>query len=170
MNGLVGKGSSAIMTVSTSQSHTQKAMLRERRRRRKRRREYQKGSLVHVLRAHPQLHQSAPGLCVWATKWSVCGQETAATTSRSPVFTVLLLAFWWQKRGAGPFHHQGNGPQVGPKVGPGDSWLPSHHWVHNIEETPEVLAAVCIRNCYGIQQLFTGSAPTRSTCSCGIWW
>ena len=70
MNGLVGKGSSAIMTVSTSQSHTQKAMLRERRRRRKKRREYQKGSLVHVLRAHPQLHQSAPGLCVWATKWS----------------------------------------------------------------------------------------------------
>ena len=132
MNGLVGKGSSAIMTVSTSQSHTQKAMLRERRRRRKKRREYQKGSLVHVLRAHPQLHQSAPGLCVWATKWSVCGQETAATTSRSPVFTVLLLAFWWQKSGAGPFHHQGNGPQVGPKVGPGDSWLPSHHWVHNM--------------------------------------
>ena len=82
MNGLVGKGSSAIMTVSTSQSHTQKAMLRERRRRRKKRREYQKGSLVHVLRAHPQLHQSAPG--------------------------------------------------VGPKVGPGDSWLPSHHWVHNM--------------------------------------
>ena len=71
MNGLVGKGSSAIMTVSTSQSHTQKAMLRERRRRRKKRREYQKGSLVHILRAHPQLHQSAPGLCVWATKWSV---------------------------------------------------------------------------------------------------
>ena len=93
MNGLVGKGSSAIMTVSTSQSHTQKAMLRERRRRRKKRREYQKGSLVHVLRAHPQLHQSAPGLCVWATKWSVCGQETVATSSRSPVFTVLLLAF-----------------------------------------------------------------------------
>ena len=93
MNGLVGKGSSAIMTVSTSQSHTQKAMLRERRRRRKKRREYQKGSLVHVLRAHPQLHQSAPGLCVWATKWSVCGQETVATSSRSPVFTVLLLVF-----------------------------------------------------------------------------
>ena len=93
MNGLVGKGSSAIMTVSTSQSHTQKAMLRERRRRRKKRREYQKGSLVHVLRAHPQLHQSVPGLCVWATKWSVCGQETVATSSRSPVFTVLLLVF-----------------------------------------------------------------------------
>ena len=93
MNGPVGKGGSAIMTVSMSQSHTQKAMLRKSRRRRKKRRECQKGNLVHVLRTHPQLHQSAPGLCVWATKWSVCGQETVATSSRSPVFTVLLLAF-----------------------------------------------------------------------------
>ena len=51
MNGPVGKGGSAIMTVSMSQSHTQKAMLRKRRRRREKRREYQKGNLVHVLRA-----------------------------------------------------------------------------------------------------------------------
>ena len=39
MNGPVGKGGSAIMTVSMSQSHTQKAMLRKSRRRRKKRRE-----------------------------------------------------------------------------------------------------------------------------------
>ena len=133
MNGLVGKGSSAIMTVSTSQSHTQKAMLRERRRRRKKRREYQKGSLVHVLRAHPQLHQSAPGLCVWATKWSVCVARRQWLPVPDHQCSPSCYWFsWWQKSGAGPFHNQGNGPQVGPKVGPGDSWLPSHHWVHNM--------------------------------------
>ena len=97
MNGPVGKGGSAIMTVSMSQSHTQKAMLRKSRRRRKKRRECQKGNLVHVLRAHPQLHQSAPG-----RQSGVC----VARRQRLPLpdhqcSPSWYWLSWWQKSGAG---------------------------------------------------------------------